>query len=331
MIGTVRHGENESRRCRRAEGGWRCRRSPSARRTATHRHLLRGPRLRPAGGADPRLPAERAVLGDAGAALLAAGYRVITYDRRGFGKSSQPTIGYDYDTFAADLNALIEQLDLRDVVLVGFSMGTGEVTRYLGTYGSARVRKAVLLGAIPPFLLRPTTTPRASTARSSTTSRRRSQRPLRLLQGLPQQLQQRRRVRRHPHQRPGVAGQFNVARRRLADATYACVDTWLTDFRADLSKIDVPVLVMHGTEDRILPFDSTAKRLPGADRRLRRSSRRGRTAQHRLDPPRVGQPRATRVPAGVAIHSDVAVPARARRQSDRLESGPSQGSSQGER
>src|SRR5712691_3398831 len=86
--------------------------------------------------------------------MLAAGYRVINYDRRGFGSSSQPTTGYDYDTFAADLNALLEHLALEDVVLVGFSMGTGEVTRYLGTYGSARVRKAALLGVIPPFLLK---------------------------------------------------------------------------------------------------------------------------------------------------------------------------------
>src|ERR1700704_3293187 len=78
--------------------------------------------------------------------LLRAGYRVITYDRRGFGKSSQPTVGYDYDTFAADLNVLLEHLDLNNVVLVGFSMGTGEVVRYLGAYGSARVRKAALLG-----------------------------------------------------------------------------------------------------------------------------------------------------------------------------------------
>jgi non-heme chloroperoxidase len=85
--------------------------------------------------------------------LLGAGRRVIRYDRRGFGRSSQPTVGYDYDTFAADLNALLEHLDLRDVILVGFSMGSGEVTRYLGRYGSGRVAKAALLGAIPPFLL----------------------------------------------------------------------------------------------------------------------------------------------------------------------------------
>src|SRR6266478_3352095 len=86
-------------------------------------------------------------------ALLAAGYRVITYDRRGFGQSSKPTVGYDYDTFAADLNTLLEHLDLRDAVLVGHSMGTGEVTRYLGRYGSARVAKGVLVSPIPPYLL----------------------------------------------------------------------------------------------------------------------------------------------------------------------------------
>src|SRR5256886_7679216 len=86
--------------------------------------------------------------------LLATGHRVISYDRRGFGRSSQPTVGYDYETFAADLNTLLEHLDLSDVVLVGFSMGSGEVTRYLGTYGSKRVRKAALLGTIPPFLLK---------------------------------------------------------------------------------------------------------------------------------------------------------------------------------
>src|SRR6266568_8188503 len=84
--------------------------------------------------------------------LLPAGYRVITYDRRGFGKSSQPTVGYDYDTFAADLNTIMTQLNLREAALVGHSMGTGEVTRYLGTFGSDRVNKAILVSPIPPFL-----------------------------------------------------------------------------------------------------------------------------------------------------------------------------------
>ena len=103
--------------------------------------------------------------------LLQAGYRVITYDRRGFGKSSQPTVGYDYDTFAADLNAVLEQLDLDDVVLIGFSMGTGEVVRYLGTYGSVRVAKAVLMGSIPPFLLKTGDNPEGVDGPCSTTSR----------------------------------------------------------------------------------------------------------------------------------------------------------------
>src|SRR5438552_13036589 len=93
--------------------------------------------------------------------LLAQGHRVITYDRRGFGRSSQPTVGYDYDTFAADLNTLLEHLNLNDIVLVGFSMGTGEVTRYLGPYGSARVSKAVLMGTIPPFVLKTAANPEA--------------------------------------------------------------------------------------------------------------------------------------------------------------------------
>src|SRR6266487_5126780 len=84
--------------------------------------------------------------------LLQAGHRVIFYDRRGFGKSSQPTVGYDYDTFAGDLNTIMEELELQDTVLAGFSMGTGEVTRYLSTYGSDRVSKAVLFGPIPPSL-----------------------------------------------------------------------------------------------------------------------------------------------------------------------------------
>lgn len=106
--------------------------------------------------------------------LLEAGYRVITYDRRGFGASSQPIIGYDYDTFAADLKTLLEHLDLTDVVLAGFSMGTGEVTRYIGSYGSGRLAKAVLIGAIPPFLLKTddNPTPKASTDRCSIRVRR---------------------------------------------------------------------------------------------------------------------------------------------------------------
>ena len=195
--------------------------------------------------------------------LLSAGYRVIRYDRRGFGNSSRPTIGFDYDTFAADLNALLDHLRLDDVVLAGFSMGTGEVTRYLGTYGSARVSRAVLFGAIPPFVLKTDDNPEGVDGA--------------VFDGIKAAIVKDRyayfkdffdnfyNVDKLAPERIGeqaLQASFNVAAGASPHASYACVDTWLTDFRADLPKIDVPVLVMHGTEDRILPFESTAKRLP---------------------------------------------------------------------
>jgi non-heme chloroperoxidase len=195
--------------------------------------------------------------------LLATGHRVISYDRRGFGRSSQPTVGYDYDTFAADLNALLEHLDLKNIVLVGFSMGSGEVTRYLGSYGSARVRKAALLGAIPPYLLKTEDNQegvdgevfeqiKAAIAKDRyawfkdffdnfyNTDKL-----------MPDRISEQ-----------AWQASFNVAAGASPFASYACVDTWLTDFRGDLPKIDVPVLVVHGTDDRILPFEATAARLP---------------------------------------------------------------------
>ena len=196
--------------------------------------------------------------------LLDAGYRVITYDRRGFGKSSQPTVGYDYDTFAADLATLLDQLDLTDVVLVGFSMGTGEVTRYLGTHGSGRVSKAVLLGAIPPFLLRTDDNPEG-VDRS-------------IFDGIKEAVL----ADRPAYFKDFLDNFYNVdvlGGSRISDqawqnsfavaigaspfAAYACVDTWLTDFRDDLPKIDVPTLLVHGDADRILPYEATAARLPG--------------------------------------------------------------------
>jgi len=202
--------------------------------------------------------------------LLEAGYRVIAYDRRGFGQSSQPTVGYDYDTFAADLNALLEHLDLTDIVLVGFSMGTGEVTRYLGTYGSGRVRKAALLGALPPFLLKTDDNPEGV--------------PGEVFEGIQAAIL----ADRYAYfadffhnfynidvfggtriSDQAVQASFGVAAGASAWATYACVGTWLTDFRGDLPKIDVPTLVVHGTGDRILPFEATASRLPGLIKDLR--------------------------------------------------------------
>jgi non-heme chloroperoxidase len=195
--------------------------------------------------------------------LLANGYRVITYDRRGFGRSSQPVVGYDYDTFAADLRALIEHLDLRDAVLVGFSMGTGEVTRYLGTDGSARVRKAALFGSIPPFLLKTDDNADGvpgkvfADIKAAIANDRYAYFEDFLNNFYNVDLLGGTRISDRAWQ-----ASFNVAAGCSPFATYACVDTWLTDFRSDLAKIDVPVLVMHGTEDRILPFESTSARLP---------------------------------------------------------------------
>jgi non-heme chloroperoxidase len=195
--------------------------------------------------------------------LLAAGYRVITYDRRGFGRSSQPTVGYDYDTFAADLNALLEHLDLNDIVLGGFSMGSGEVTRYLGNYGSARVSKAALFGAIPPFLLKTDDNPDGVDGQ--------------VFEDIKSAIVKDRYAYFNdfldnfynvdtfaPDRISDQAWQasFDVAAGASPYATYACVDAWLTDFRDDLPKIDVPTLVVHGTADRILPFSATAERLP---------------------------------------------------------------------
>ena len=195
--------------------------------------------------------------------LLQAGYRVITYDRRGFGQSSQPTVGYDYDTFAADLNALLEHLNLSEVILVGFSMGTGEVTRYLGTYGSARVRKAVLMGAIPPFLLKTPDNPEGvdQSVFDGIKAAVVADRPAYFKDFLDNFYNV------DTYRGTRISDQawtnsFNVACAASAYAAHACVDTWLTDFRADLPKIDVPVLVIHGDADRILPYEVTAKRLP---------------------------------------------------------------------
>jgi non-heme chloroperoxidase len=195
--------------------------------------------------------------------LLANGHRVISYDRRGFGRSSQPTVGYDYDTFAADLNALLEHLDLSDVVLVGFSMGSGEVTRYLGTYGSARVRKAALLGAIPPYLRKTEDNPEGvdgdvfDQIKAAIATDRYAwfkdffDNFYNTDTLMPERISEQ-----------AWQASFNVAAGASPFASYACVDTWLTDFRGDLPKIDVPVLIVHGTDDRILPFEATAARLP---------------------------------------------------------------------
>src|SRR5881396_3602463 len=201
--------------------------------------------------------------------LLESGHRVITYDRRGFGKSSQPSTGYNYDTFAEDLHKLVTQLDLRDFALVGFSMGGGEVARYLGKYGSKGVSKAVIISGVPPFLLKTADNPEGVDAS--------------VFEGIQKAVAADRyvffteffknfyntdlllgkRVSEHV-----VQASWNVAAGASATASLACVPTWHEDFREDLKRVDVPTLVIHGDADRIVPFTAsghrTAKLIKGA-------------------------------------------------------------------
>ena len=196
--------------------------------------------------------------------LLDAGYRVITYDRRGFGKSSQPASGYDYDTFAADLNALLEHLDLRDAVLAGHSMGTGEVTRYLGRYGPARVAKGVLISPIPPYLAQAADNPEgvpdalfdgfAQAARADTPA---------WMKGFLDNFYNIDTLRGTLVSDQAFQASWNLAVTASATAAVACIGTWTTDFRDDLPEIDVPVLVVQGDADQVLPLDKTGRRLPG--------------------------------------------------------------------
>jgi non-heme chloroperoxidase len=195
------------------------------------------------------------------AALLAAGHRVIRYDRRGFGRSSKPSIGYDYNTFAADLNAVLTTLDLQKVDLVGFSMGTGEVTRYMGNYGTDRVRKATLIGTLGPYLVKTDDNPEGvdRSVFEGIKAAIKADRPAFLLEFL------------HNFYNYDVTGgklvservvedNWNVAVQASATGTLHCVDAWIEDFRDDLAKNDVPTLILHGDADRILPPDATSRR-----------------------------------------------------------------------
>jgi pimeloyl-ACP methyl ester carboxylesterase len=197
-------------------------------------------------------------------AVLDAGYRVISYDRRGFGKSSQPACGYDYDTFAADLHTLMEHLGLHGAVLVGHSMGTGEVTRYLGRYGSARVAKGVLMSPIPPYLLQADDNPDgvppslfdgfAQAARADAPA---------WMKGFLDNFYNADTLRGSLVSDQAYQASWNLAVSASAAAAVACIPTWTTDFRDDLSKIDVPMLVVQGDADQVLPIDKTGRRLPG--------------------------------------------------------------------
>jgi len=196
--------------------------------------------------------------------LLAAGHRVISYDRRGAGSSSQPATGYDWDTFAADLDTVIETLDLDHITLVGHSMGTGEVTRYLSTYGSARIDRAVLIGPIPPYLSQAPDNPDGVPANLFDGFRQSAAADAPAwLKGFLDNFYNLDQFGGNRVSDEAYRTSFNVAVAMSAIAACECISTWQADFRADLPRIDVPVMVIQGDADRILPFDKTGKRLTG--------------------------------------------------------------------
>jgi pimeloyl-ACP methyl ester carboxylesterase len=194
-------------------------------------------------------------------ALLNAGYRVITYDRRGFGDSSKPVSGYDYDTLTEDLHKLVVKLGLRDAALVGFSMGGGEVARYMGAHGSERVRKVAFLASIPPFLLKIPDNPSGVEGKvwegikagivadrlAFLTEFFSNFYNVNVLGG-----------KRVSNQ--AVQFSWSIGAGASPKGSLDCVSAWLTDFRKDLARINVPTLVVHGDADRILPIDATGRR-----------------------------------------------------------------------
>ncbi|WP_329252412.1 alpha/beta hydrolase [Streptomyces sp. NBC_01478] len=198
-------------------------------------------------------------------ALLKAGHRVITYDRRGFGQSSQPTTGYDFDTFANDLDVLLDVLRLKDVALVGFSMGTGEIGRYIGTHGTDNLRKVAFLAPIEPFLLQTPDNPTGLPADvfDGIVSAAESDRYAwftsffndfyNLDVNLGTRISE-----------EAVRGSWVTATRMSPFASSAVVPSWHTDMRADIAKIDVPTLILQGTADRILPIDATGRQFTKA-------------------------------------------------------------------
>ncbi|MFB7894553.1 alpha/beta fold hydrolase [Microbacterium sp. NPDC056044] len=196
------------------------------------------------------------------AALLDAGYRVIAYDRRGFGQSSKVGSGFDYDTFAGDLHALIEDLDLHDAVLVGFSMGTGEIARYLSRYGSARVAKAAFLGSLEPFLLITDDNPDGAGPQEFFDGIAQSVRDDRyaFIAGFYKDFYNLDDTLGSRISQEAVDASIQVATYAGNTALAAAPLTWPTDFRADIPAVDVPTLILHGTADNILPIDKTARR-----------------------------------------------------------------------
>lgn len=218
-------------------------------------------------------------------ALFDAGYRVITYDRRGFGDSSQPWGGYDYDTLAADLHTLLEHLDLHDASLVGFSMGGGEVARYIGIYGTDRIAKAVLASAVPPFLYKSSENPDGALDDDAIASFLASVSADRIAfldefstnfftAGSDLKVSEAQR-----------AYARDIAAFASPKGTADCITAFArTDFRDDVAKITIPTLVIHGDSDAIVPFSASGKRshdaIPGSELVLIKGGPHGINASH---------------------------------------------------
>jgi non-heme chloroperoxidase len=195
------------------------------------------------------------------AALLAAGHRVITYDRRGFGRSSKPATGYNYDTFAADLDTLLSTLSLSDVALVGHSMGTGEITRYIGKYGTKRIRKAVLIGTLGPYLVKAPDNPEGveSAVFSGLSAAIKADRPATIMEFLKNFYSVGGADGKRVSERV-IEANWVAAMGASPIGTLKCVDAWIEDFRKDIARNDVPTMIIHGDDDHILPADATARR-----------------------------------------------------------------------
>src|SRR6266478_2147110 len=194
-------------------------------------------------------------------ALISAGHRVVTYDRRGFGWSSQPWNGYDYDTFSADLDALLQHLDLKGATLVGFSMGGGEVARYIARYGTGRVSKAVLASAVPPYLYKAQDNPEGALDDAAIAQFQNGVKRDRiafvddfarafLSAGGKLQVSEAQRIYAR-----------DIAAFASPKGTLDCIAAFgRTDFRGDLKKITIPALIIHGDSDAIVPFEASGKR-----------------------------------------------------------------------
>ena len=197
--------------------------------------------------------------------LLQAGHRVITYDRRGFGQSSRPTVGYDFDTLAADLDKLLTAIDLREATLVGFSLGTGELARYIGSYGTARLKSCVFIESLAPSFAKSSENPNGVDRATIDTVRQAilDDRPAWLtgllgdFLNLDQLLDKR-------VSEETVRNNWNAGAAASPWATWACVLTWLEDFHQDIKRIDIPALILHGTADRILSVEGQGRRMHAA-------------------------------------------------------------------